>query len=246
MTEKRIAWVTHRDVTSRSGGAEAADDDMIRKAPDDVHVMLVYPGGVAPDLEEFDQVVVTGVYSFSEHEIALLARSKPVVWAHDDQFSGHWLYSEARTFIALTPEHARRELDNHSRLDKSKVTVNPGWFDTTDIRPSYPKGTFALWAHRPAWHKGLHLAHEWAQNHGVELEVMVGRPHEEVIAKMGQARYFVLLSEIFDPGPRAVIEAQLCDCDLILDNVGTLEMDQDEIRQYIDTAADRFWEVVLS
>jgi hypothetical protein len=63
---------------------------------------------------------------------------------------------------------------------------------------------------------------------------------------MSRAKYFILLSDVFDPGPRAVMEAQLSGCELILDNVGYFDMGKAELRQEIDTAADRFWEVVLS
>lgn len=240
-----VAWVTHRDIFNRAGGAEAADDDMIQKRPPGVNVCVVWPGGVSYDLEEFDRIVVAGVYGLSEHEVQILSKLDPIVWAHDTQFAGFWLYGEAKTFIALTPGHLDYEIDAHVRLKREKSVVNPGWFDTSHMLPVATKMKYALWAHRPEWHKGLHKAHKWADQMNVPLKVMIDKPHEDVLTAMKQAVYFVLLSDVYDAGPRAVMEAQLCECELVLENVGWFDEDPDTLRERIEQSYHEFWKVVL-
>jgi glycosyltransferase involved in cell wall biosynthesis len=77
----------------------------------------------------------------------------------------------------------------------------------------------------------------------MELEILMDRPREEVIAAMRRTMYFVLLSKIQDPGPFAVMEAQLCGCYLVLDNVGSWP-DADELREVLNNADKDFWGLV--
>jgi hypothetical protein len=108
------------------------------------------------------------------------------------------------------------------------------------------KQKYALWAHRPEPHKGLDRAVEWAEQNHVDLEVVVGRPQEYVRHMMQLASHFVLLSHIFDPGPRSVMEAQLCGCELVVDNVGYWDEPPEQLRERIDKADQAFWSLVLS
>ena len=238
----RIAWVTHRAFDD-FGGAERADKQMLQRRPDDVQVTIIRPGGVDEDLADYDRVVVAGMYGYSSGELHILARLKPIVWAHDMQFTGHWFYDEAEHFIALNQMHLSWEQEK-TLFKRTELHINPGWMDTTDLHPFDPKwsGT-ALWAHRNIDHKGLDLAVEWAEAKGVELTILMDSPREAVIQAMKHSQYFVLLSKIKDPGPFAVMEAQLCGCELIVDNVGYW-LDTDELRQRLDNADKDFWELV--
>ena len=237
----RVAWVTHRPFDD-FGGAERADRMMLLRRPEDVQVTVVRPGGVDEDLGEFDRVVVAGVYGFSSGELRILARLKPIVWAHDMQFTGHWLYDEAEHFIALNAVHLEWEKEK-SLFKRTKLHINPGWMDTAELFPGEKVELTALWAHRNIDHKGLDLAMKWADEGPMELEILIDRPREEVITAMRRAMYFVLLSKIQDPGPFAVMEAQLCGCKLILDSVGSWP-DADELREVLNNSDKDFWGLV--
>lgn len=243
----RIAWISNRDYDN-PGGAEAADMDMIRHAPiTDEAVRIVRPEDpYFYDLGDFDRIVVSTLRGLTAQQIGFLATLKPVIWVHDMEFTGHWIYQKARALITLTPPHRDLELENRPTLDSSKVHVNPGWFDTSMIQEFDKVPDSALWAHRIIWHKGLDLAQAWATQNDKFLSVLIGRPRQEVLRAMASSEYFVLLSHIFDPGPRAVIEAQLSGCKVVLDNVGFFQESQEDLFKIVDNAADSFWGVVVS
>jgi hypothetical protein len=220
---------------------------MVDRRPEVVtEVTLVRPGGVDTDLAAYDRVVVSGMYGYNDRELNKLAELNPIVWVHDTQFAGHWLLEGARHIILLTPQHLEFELNTNPLLRKDRVVLNPGWMDFK-LSTSVPKKDyFALWAHRAMPHKGLDRAEQWAKMQHIRLEVMVGRPHVEVLLAMGKARYFVLLSHIFDPGPRAVMEAQLSHCELVVDNVGYWDEPPQELYGRLQRADKEFWDLVLN
>jgi hypothetical protein len=246
----KIAWVCHRDILEGKGGAEESDFEMLRYCrPDDLDITQIKPGGVGT-LEEFEKVIVTGWYGYSARELNAIARRKPVLWAHDAQMSGHWLYEEASTIICLTPQHMEYELEKNPALPPERFTLNCGWMNAARIQgfaSETREGRAALWAHRPVPHKGLDLALEWAQENDVRLDVLVGRPQDEVLRSMATHEWFVLMSYIFDPGPRSVIEAQLLGCKLAVnDNVGGyFDYDDDKLAKMLMSNGQSFWEVAL-
>lgn len=245
---KRVAWVTHRPWDPENGGAEAADRDMVIRKPSEVEVTVMWPGGVAEDIVDFDAVVVTGWYAFTSLELNTIAQAKPYLWVHDVQMSGHWLYEDARKVICLTPAHAEYEKSKIPSL--SSPLVNPGFLDPEEVFIHQRKGQRkldALWAHRPVPGKGLDLASQWAQDHGQNLTVMVGRPRHEVLEAMWLHNNFVLLPHEFDPGPRAILEAQLAECNLVInEEVGWFDMSTTELANLVSQADKIFWDWVLN
>jgi hypothetical protein len=238
----KLAWVTHRQFDD-FGGAERADRQMLERRPEGVDVTLIRPGGVDEDLADFDRIVVAGMYGFSTGELHILGRLKPIVWAHDMQLTGHWLYDEASHFIALNQTHLDWEKEGNL-FKRTELHLNPGWMDTADLVGEVRRvPNTALWAHRPIDHKGLDLAQAWATEGDKELVVMTDSPQVEVWDMMKRVQYFVLLSKIRDPGPFSVMEAQLCGCELVVDNVGYWP-DVDELRERLNTADKDFWELV--
>lgn len=221
---------------------------MLDARPTDTQVELIGPTGVGDGyLDEFDHIIVTGFYQFGSIELNEIARHKFSLWIHDVQLSGHWLYESAANIICLTPEHRDYEVDKNPMLKTKKIQLNPGTLSDTDQMYPEEKQNFALWAHRDIEHKGEDLAHEWAQQEHVNLQVYKNIPRFEVIERMRQARYFILLSHIFDPGPRAVMEAQLCGCMLILnENVGRWELPREELITLLEQAPYDFWGRVLN
>jgi glycosyltransferase involved in cell wall biosynthesis len=243
----KIAWVTHRDLQSDVGGAEAADREMLERRPEGVEVMVVGPGGIGPDLkDQVDKVIATGFYGFGSRELNELGRLSPVLWIHDTMFSGHWIMLEAPRLILLTPQHMEYELQKNPMLDRKRISLNPGHMDTEGYEPGQ-KEHYALWAHRPTPGKGLDLAAVWSEENDVPLVIAVNRPREDVRQLMSTAEFFVLLSHDMDPGPRAVMEAQLSGCGIIVNElVGMYDEPPAALRKRLDTAAQDFWEVALN
>lgn len=242
----KVGWASARQYDPPQGGAELADLSMIARAPEGVEIEMITPGFNAHKvMAEYERIVVSSLRGFSGPELGVLALKHSAVWVHDMEFTGHWLYSKAKPLICLTPTHRQTE-QNMATLKNSNIVVNPGWFDTSNIGPG-DKVDYALWAHRDIWHKGLDRAKEWAQTQGVELVIMTHAPHEGVLGAMAHAKWFVLLSNIFDPGPRSVMEAYISECELVVDNVGVFDsVSPDQLRQIINTADKEFWTEVLS
>lgn len=243
----KVAWVSHRD-PNFNGGAEAADNEMLAQRPEGVDVCYVRPGGVEREfMEQFDHIIVTGFWGFMPRELNILDKFKPVLWMHDLEMSGHWLYEGASKLILLSEQHKQWELKANTMIHQDRIFLNPGTLDTTGIIDDldHQEGT-ALWAHRPAPHKGLDLAADWAQAEGKELIVLVNRPRAQVLQAMADIEYFVLMSHIYDPGPRSVMEAQLSGCKLAInENVGWWDLDRDELRELLGGAAKSFWQLAL-
>lgn len=238
----KIAWISARDYDRMEGGAEQADKNMMKLCPEELTLL-----GSGFDqhrlLTEFDKVVVSTLRGLSAQEIGVIALTKPAIWVHDMEYHGHWLYSKARPFIALTPPHLAKERE---AVDIEHATLNPGQFDTDGLKDYNGKANFALFAHRNIWHKGLDRAQLWCADNEVPLHVLQDVYRGKVIEAMKLAKYFILLSHIFDPGPWSVMEAQLCGCELIIDNVGFYDEPSDELRARINNAGQMFWEDVLS
>lgn len=245
----KVAWITHRNLEGLEGGAELADMNMIAQKPDGVEVHVFHTRRVSEiNFEEYHEIVVTGFLELSQQDEISLYKRRPVVWVHDMATTSMGLYEYANPLIVTTPTHLSWEIQSNPRLrHKEDILINPGYFDTSPYTPK-PKEPFALWAHRDVPHKGLDLAVIWAKAKGVRLEVSMGQPREDVAKRMQVAQYFVLISHIQDPGPLAVIEAQLCGCQIVYNRKvgGFFDESPDELRARIDRAGTEFWESVLA
>ena len=247
-----IAWLTHREWTADAGGAEAADFDMVARRPKEANITIFWPGGVDESLHDYDRIIVSGFYGFNSRELNIVqdVGHKSLLWLHDSQMTSHWLYTAVSTLIFCTPQHRDHDLSFQPGFVPKRVEINPGWMDPQDVvgielDPGEDR-TDALWAHRPVEHKGLDLAAEWARRNDIRLNVLVGRPRAQVLRAMWANRYFVLLSHIFDAGPRAVMEAQLAGCELIInENVGWFDESWEVLAQRLSTADQHFWDVVM-
>lgn len=246
----KIAWVSHRDIKNGSGGAERADRDMLSVRPEGTTVTQIKPGAALNlDKEDFDQVIVTGLWEFSSREMNAIGRCGPILWLHDVQFSGHWIYEDASVIVALSPQHIEYEREKNPKLEPQRFVHNPGYMDVAPILAQEPWiGTreWALWAHRPEWHKGLDLAAQWAREEDIPLTVLVNRPQKELWFEMSRHEYFVLLSHVFDPGPRVVMEAQLLGCEIVWNDLvgGYFDDTPEELAERLTNAGKQFWDLV--
>jgi hypothetical protein len=223
---------------------------MLAARPPGIEVTQLKPGGVDEEITNFDRVVLTGLYGYSSRELNLVARTRPIFKVHDEQFSKHWIYDEAFIIIANNHMHKAHMMTEMPKLQSHQIIVNPGTMSDLDsLHPSelmagYYRDDVVLWAHRPAPSKGLDVALEWCIENGRELEVMVGRPHEAVVRRMGEVTDFALFSLIFDSGPRAIMEAQLMGCNILVNDFVGYFPDVNEVREQLSTGAERFWRLV--
>lgn len=76
--------------------------------------------------------------------------------------------------------------------------------------------------------------------------VMTDRPRSEVLRAMSMCRFMVLISEIFDAGPRAVMEAQLSGCQIVVNsNVGWFNESRAALEMRIQSSGQNFWGALL-
>lgn len=242
----RVAWISSRNYHLMEGGAELADMKMLDEVPNFVELTMVDPITINDiDLGEFDATVLACLRYFTAEQLGRIAITRPVIWSHDMEYAGHWIYPIGKAFVALTPRHMEVELKEQPLIQRPYV--NPGYFDTSEIHYDCKKRKAAVWAARLHAHKGLDNAQAWSEKEGVPLRVFTDRPRTVVLREMCEAEYFVLLPKLFDPGPWSVIEAQLAGCRLVVnENVGYYDLPREEVKQLIDNAAKEFWDVVLS
>jgi hypothetical protein len=261
----KIVWATHRDLNAH-GGAEFCDLQMLNRRPLDMNVTLVNPGfskdpfGNAA-LMEADRVVLTSTYPWSPEEVLLFSRKHPLIWLHDmDYVPHHPVFAYAEDVVYHTDWQKDRKpfwTPGQGNWPRAQESLCPGWFDVSPwdgpVSAAHERGMTALWAHRAIWHKGLDAASQWAVSRGYELRVMMLQPRSLVIEAMKESNTFVLLSLIDDPGPLAVIEAQLSGCEIkVNEHVGTVRFpddlayeDQREwLKQHISEQDVHFWNLV--
>lgn len=244
----KVAWISHRDVKEGVGGAEGTDRDMLDRRPHGADVTLVGPGGVTGEyLDTFDRLVCTGIWGFSSRELNELGKRAFTYWPHDVQNAGHWLEEMATHLVFKNPVHKNFMLKQNPALKSKDIVLNPGALSGMEELFDGAKEDRVLWAHRLELHKGLDLAVEWAAKRGIPLDIVVNKPRETVFEAMRSAKYFILLSRIFDTGPRAILEAQLCGCEVIVsNNVGYWDTTPELLSAMLHRAADEFWELVQS
>lgn len=221
-----------------------ADHDMVSRCPAGVELTHVRPG---ESLEGYDRVIASKMEDF---------RRDPYLLDHVTVPTTFWLHGIVHTAIPKDQLQIFGQTLNECRvvvcspmglaieeewLDPLEWSVNPGWMDTTQFR-SEEKVRRALWAARPDPVKGLPEAIDWCSRNDFDLHVVMDVSRELVLQRMAESSHFILLSTIPDVGPRAVIEAQLSGCELIVnDNVGVFDEPMDELRARIDRADTEFW-----
>ena len=101
-----------------------------------------------------------------------------------------------------------------------------------------------------SWIKGATEAEEYCKNNNLDYEVVWGLPYEEMLEKLAQAKGHVYLPPGGDTCPRAVIEAKLLGCELVLnDNVQHakekwFDQDLETLETYLRESTTRFWKKI--
>jgi len=218
----RVAWVTHHLPGDRgnpallsgqfAGGAEMLDWDMVAAAPEGVEVTWLGPDEWE-QAQDFDRTVVTGTDLLSQTAMLGLAKLKPVVWVHHEQYHTmprQVLFKAAEPFVCMSDLHAEVE----AAWSGVQPEVCNGWIDLSDIKPA-TKRPWALWAARNHPQKGRLAANMWASANGVKLLQLTDVPRSTVLQAMAEARWFVFLPQRLDACPRTLIEAEAAGCEIV-------------------------------
>jgi len=104
-----------------------------------------------------------------------------------------------------------------------------------------------------SWIKGTEDCIAYCKDHDLEYELVAGLSHDELLEKLAQSKGLVFLPKGGDTCPRIVLEAQLLNCDLILnENVQHknefpfCENNLEDIEIYLYGRREVFWNRVLS
>ena len=253
-----VAWLTHHLPVEDTGGgawlpgkfrggAEMSDQAYRDAAPSWIDVKVI-PAEQWEEALRHERIVITGTDLLPDHAMLELARREPMVFIHheQDESPGRMrLINEAAPFVCHTPAHLWREM----------VWTEPKWpelvlshFDTSECF-EVEKKQFALWAARNHPLKGLNQAKFWASAAGFDLVSASQSDRSEVLRLMAMAEVFVHLPLSFESEGRAVMEAVLSGCRIVSNkNVGLVSVDgwddPKKLREMVDEAGVKFWELV--
>jgi len=97
-----------------------------------------------------------------------------------------------------------------------------------------------------SWIKGVDDAVKYAQENGLEFELLWGLNHKQFLDKLAESKGLIFLPKAGDTCPRMVIEAKLLDCELVLnDNVQHKEEEwfatKSSTMEYLRQRTNTFW-----
>lgn len=122
------------------------------------------------------------------------------------------------------------------------------------MRKKYAKSKNNKWIviGSESWIKGAKQSEKYCKDNNLEYEVVWGLSHNQMLEKLAQSKGHVYLPVGGDTCPRAVIEAKLLGCELVLNkNVQHSEEewfngDVKEVEKYLSERAKVFWDVIES
>lgn len=253
----RVGWLA--DEPGYTGGAELTQAEFRAAAPEDVEIVDCPPGGVQPGL---DRYIVHNCVHYTPDDLVPL-RGKPVVkyvhdvWPHGDTEVRRYLLDNA-TLIFCSPLHLARFPHPHN---PHALTIPPAIdlpaFKAPRQSEKRREGTCSIAQWRAA-SKGPHLLEDWARENGpvdVYGEGLRGGDNLNPKGSVAPARVaqtlwayerFVFLPVGLEPFCRTVAEAWAAGCEVVTNRlVGALHWIEKQPEK-LETAAEDFWEAVLS
>jgi hypothetical protein len=247
----RVGWLA--DVPDLPGGAEFTQQEFYEACPDDVAVIYCEPGHVVPGL---DRYVIHNCVQYTLEDFQEIGDAPVLKYWHD---VGPWVTPECRQWL---DEHA-------SYICCSPIQAEHMGIEAYVIPPPVDLERFSRAGARVNGHrvgavcvgswrnygKAPHKVAQWAaQNEPVDFYGggFLAPPGSEEIAqeKMPDllARYstFVFLPTVIEPFGRVVAEAWAAGCAIVTNELVGAGYWIQENPEAIETAAEDFWNVVLS
>ena len=160
---------------------------------------------------------------------AFMAKSKINFWMSEKQKDFYTSYFPfLKNNFVLNSVLSKKTLQNLKSFDTSKK--NNKWI----ILDS------------PSWIKGKEKTVKYAEEKGLEYELVWGIEHSEMLKKLAASKGLILLPEARDTCPRLAMEAKALDCELILnDNVQHKDEPWFETKElmfeHLEQNAQTFW-----
>ena len=267
----RIGWVADHFYPEYLGGAEITDYLMI-KAGEERGYEIVRLGreDVSDEsLRDLDFLVVSNVHTFTSREVECILRKRFILYLHDPVIDPHTpiLLKNAVLAVFLSPLHKRFFQERLHLPGRVLVCPPPVMIER---QPSTEREEFAVYAGLIAKHKGIYNVLDYARKHPSLRIYLVGRSQvpdlnlpgnveylgvlerEELLDLLSRAKYFIHLPEWVEAFGRAVAEAYLCGCQLIVnDKVGFLSYpwnfkDREGVKRALASSPQVFWDAVIS
>lgn len=257
----RVAWLADPGNTDGTGigGAELTQAEFRLATPKGVRVSMVTPNSLEM-VQDCDVVCCFNVALYPEETLDAI-KDKRVVryWndqaPHGDRQLTNWLVNNA-TNIFLSPLHY--ETFPHRNGNQVEYHLIPPAVPVERFRKA-AEGVeklpiaVALGPWR-AWGKSPFLAQRWAKNKGIEIDFYGGGQvapagsrqllYKDVPKILANYEWFVYLPTETEPFCRTIVEADAAGCRIVYNRkIGAIYWLQ-ENREGLETAADRFWEVV--
>lgn len=244
----KVGWL--QDDHGYIGGAEMTAAEFRAVAPDEVEIIDCPPEAIDTDCDVY---IAHNAVQYSAERLSVLEGSRVVKYAHDlylHDFHGSrdW-FKEHAEWIFCSP--AQRE-----RMGLEGRCIPPA-LDLKRFTPEKGSGTCSIAQWRNPG-KGPGLVSEWARANG-PVDVYGPGPflpagpniqYRGELAGTEEAlrRYerFVFLPVEFEPFCRTVVEAYLCGCEVITNDLIGARYYLEENLTALSLAAEDFWSVVCA
>jgi glycosyltransferase involved in cell wall biosynthesis len=277
----KIIWAQDNTlVNNPTGGAEATNQTLLNHCSWEYEV--VTPGTLLDVSQLTGKLLITNnIKFFSSQQIEWMLEQKRIRFEHDYWNlvePSHATYKKAMwegsvLNIFLSPAHFESYKKQHPDIEFHDVVFIPSCIDTKLLVPSESRNQDTVWIGSVTIHKGCLDALTWAKAHGTKLHIyghtdggdycqqILKHPHacyegtrtnHEMLQILSAARRFVHFPVWVEPYGRAVAEARLCGCEVVLgDKVGAASYpwwneDTDTVRAMLDEVPNVFWKEVES
>lgn len=230
---KRIGWLQSK--IGIKGGAELSCDTLVQGAPDWAEVVYCPPDKRPPN--DIDLYVIQNSTTYGDQWIEELCRRPVIRHIRDPWYAGsaivrRWLLDNAALLIFSSP--VQQEAFGYQH-DRSTVLIPPPVdlerFGVAALPEEERQGS--VFIGRVDVYKGAPAAVDWALRTGEPLaligDIMMGfgtlppfirvigrAPYEEMPAILGKAKRLVFFPEWPEAFGRAVVEAWVAGCELLL------------------------------
>ena len=134
--------------------------------------------------------------------VAIFLHNAKIVWwmSHEQKDKYHALFP----FLKDTNNQVLSSVFSRKKIDFIQT------LDTSQKNDKY------LILNSSSWIKGVEDAIDYADEHGLNYELVWGLEHEELLKKLAKSKGIIFFPRAGDTCPRMTIEARLLDCELIL------------------------------
>lgn len=248
----RVGWLA--DGASYVGGAELTQAEFRAAAPEGVEVVDCQPGDVKPDCDVY---AIHNCVTYTVEDLQQTGRAPAFKYWND---IGSWLDPDVRKWldrcagqICISPiQQAYMGIDQAAQIPPP-VDLKPFEEAAAGVNGDR-RGLVSAGSWRNVG-KAPHKALQWAQDQGEPIQFFGDgewapdgtQPvrYEDMPEVLAAFRTFVFLPNVIEPFGRTVVEAWAAGCELVINDLIGAKWWIEEDPDALETAAGRFWELVL-